>query len=242
MSEVNTYLSCIINNDTTQSLALNSIICYSKISNNISKCTNIIYNSHNCIHDTCDFISYSFKYIFALLQNRHIEPLQHNWIRVSSVYFSTKYVYHYKYYTNDNINLLINNHELKKYSVGKNRYMCESWYTVKYENNISISRVAFSYDSLITTPSSIRFLTIEYIHPSMKERIQLTINNSWYITGNELLSFAMILHLLQEQSEDSYVFDKNYTINVMDNKIRMYELKHNEYILLDSRNFRILRT
>ena len=38
----------------------------------------------------------------------------------------------------------------------------------------------------------------------------------------------------------SYIFDKNYTIYVMDNKIHTYELKHNEYILLDKSEFRIL--
>ena len=237
------------NDDTNQTIALNAIICYSKISNNISEYTNRIYNSNVCIHNTCDFISYSLKYFFALLQNRHIEPLHPNWIRVSSVYFSSKYIYDYKYYTdaNDN-NLNLTNYELQRYSVDKRKtYICKPWYTIKYIYNCKnvsiISRVAFSYESLdITSRSSTRLLAIEYTHPSMDYRIQLEINNSWYITGNELLSFAMILHLLQEQSEESYVFDKNYTIYLMDNKIRIQELKYNEYILLDKYDFRILRT
>jgi hypothetical protein len=188
-------------------------------------------------------MSYCIKYAYTVFQNRHIEPFNKNWVRVSTVYFTTKYIYNYKYYYINNIkpNTSLSNDELQNYSVGKNtNIICKPWYTWKDDNCI-ISRVGFSFDSLDRSIiTSIRFLLIEYTHPNMKERIELEINNSWYITGNELLSFAMIMHLLEEQATDNYIFDKNYTIYIMDNKIRTYELKHNEYILLDKSEFRIL--
>jgi hypothetical protein len=113
-------------------------------------------------------------------------------------------------------------------------------YTLKNKHYF-LSRVSFHNSNVSLSMTHLRFLLIEYTHPTMKERIQLEINNSWYLTGNELLSFAMIMHLLEEQATDNYIFDKNYTIYIMDNKIRTYELKHNEYILLDKDEFRILR-
>ena len=112
-------------------------------------------------------------------------------------------------------------------------------FSTKYEKYI-ISRLIknyYEFDSF--EKSNIRFLSIEYVHPDMERRIPLEIDFSWYVVGNELFSITMVKHLLEHQIE-YYEFDMRYTIFLMDNNINMYELKYDEYILLEKRDIIIM--
>ena len=84
-------------------------------------------------------------------------------------------------------------------------------------------------------------LTIEYQHPELNEIIPLEIDISWYVVGNHLFSCTMILHLLEHQDE-KFKFDTRYKLNIMDNKIQMYELKCNQYIVLEQNGIQICET
>jgi hypothetical protein len=84
--------------------------------------------------------------------------------------------------------------------------------------------------------SSLRFLSIEYAHPKMEDRIPLKIDACWYIVGNELFMASMIMHLLEHQPE-SYHFDMNYTLHLMDNNIQMHTLTSDQYVVLENDRF-----
>jgi len=84
--------------------------------------------------------------------------------------------------------------------------------------------------------SSLRFLSIEYAHPKMEDRIPLKIDPCWYIVRNELFMASMIMHLLEHQLE-SYHFDMNYTLHLMDNNIQMHTLTSDQYVVLENDRF-----
>jgi hypothetical protein len=86
--------------------------------------------------------------------------------------------------------------------------------------------------------SKVSFISIEYSHPDMDYRIPIELNKSWYVVGNELFSFAMVMHMLKSQSQ-SYIFDKTYTLYIMDNNIQSHELKYNNCITLDKKKIHI---
>jgi hypothetical protein len=222
----------------------------------MSDCTNKIYNSSDIMHYTCDYFTYSFKYIYSIFTQQNIEPMQPNWIRVSVVRFHNKYKYDYKYhftskleYEDIDVCRQITEYSKELYSeLLQDNYSIVSnpWYSMKYINKNTYDYFILSYVNhpFINTikkfeKSAVRFLLIEYTHPLLDQHLQIEIDTSCYIVGNELFSFTMIMHLLQHQSE-KYIFDKNYTIYIMDINIERHELKYNEYILLDKHTFEIL--
>lgn len=89
-----------------------------------------------------------------------------------------------------------------------------------------------STHNIPTTESSYHILSVEYCHPSMKHTITLNIPRSMMLIGNQLLSLVFVRRCLEYQSE-SYVFDDNYTIRIMDATIKQYTLTWNQYLQLD---------
>jgi hypothetical protein len=75
------------------------------------------------------------------------------------------------------------------------------------------------------------FLSIEYTHPDMPDRIIIELDPALYLVGNEILSSRFILRCLQYQSSD-FVFDDRYILDIMDSKIKMLSLNAGEYVLI----------
>ena len=256
MNEQNENQKCDIENDVNE-CALKTIMCYSQISNNFSNCSNEIYNSTDCMHSTCDYFAYSIKYLFSTLTCQRIEPFNSQWFRMGFMkYENDKFTYHCKYHylknehdftcefiTNSDLYIYITS-KFKNYIIElskskyfyKKKYYIKPWFTMKYtieQDTYIISRLNNDCKIDIYEKSNIHFLSIEYTHPDMEERrVPLELDRDIYVSGNEILSVGMIKHLLEHQLE-SYVFDLKYSVFLMDNNIDMYELKCDEYILLD---------
>ena len=80
------------------------------------------------------------------------------------------------------------------------------------------------------------FLSIEYTHPDMEERLVIDLDPAVYLVGNEILSSRFVLRCLQYQS-DEYMFDDRYVLDIMDSKIRMLTLTAGEYILIGNTEY-----
>jgi hypothetical protein len=266
MSQLNTCISYLFNyccwgyknyNDeenremNSNICALKVIMCYSKISNNIKDCANKIYNSSDLMHSTCDNCFYNMKYILSKICCHRIEPMHSYWIRVGTLNYENNmfnYECTYEYINefdedNDNDIILLKNDFLNHAFYANDMY--NPWISMKFstkKENYTISRlISNDYKCDNFEKSNIRFLSIEYVHPEMDRRIPLEIDPSWYIVGNELFSIVMVKHLLEHQLEN-YKFDVTYTIFLMDNNIELYELKYDEYILLDKSKLFIMIT
>jgi hypothetical protein len=87
--------------------------------------------------------------------------------------------------------------------------------------------------------SNVKFLSIEYKNPDMREAIRLTLNKDFFQIGNDLLSNAFVLRYLQYQSEH-YVYANDYTITVIDDKVNQFTLNSKQYVLLDKNDYKIM--
>jgi hypothetical protein len=91
----------------------------------------------------------------------------------------------------------------------------------------------------IVEKSDVKFLSIEYINPDMKEPISFTLNKDLFQIGNEILSKAFVLRYLQYQTEH-YVYANDYTITVIDDKVNQFTLNSKQYIILDKNDYKIM--
>jgi hypothetical protein len=80
--------------------------------------------------------------------------------------------------------------------------------------------------------SNIRFITIQYFHPKMNAPIEIVLPDHFYVIGNQLLSFAFVLRYLYYQREH-FVFDYNYTIQIMNSEMDIFEVKWNQHIIIE---------
>jgi hypothetical protein len=89
--------------------------------------------------------------------------------------------------------------------------------------------------------SNVEFLCIEYTHPKLSSPITITIPATYFVVGNELLSMAFIQRFLEYQSLFvTYYFDEEYVVNVMDQDIQQYQLRRNNYIVLEEDTIRVV--
>ena len=84
------------------------------------------------------------------------------------------------------------------------------------------------------------FLSIEYSHPDMANKIIIELDPAIYIVGNEVLSSHFVSRYLHYQS-DYYVFDDEYTLDIMDSKIKMISLNKDEYIIMGKTEYEIVK-
>ena len=86
--------------------------------------------------------------------------------------------------------------------------------------------------------SKVHFLTVLYLHPKLREPIDITVPSSYFVVDNEIYSPAFVFRCLQYQPYQ-YYFDKNYTLQIIDQDINIFELKSNEYICIEKDNYKI---
>jgi len=95
-----------------------------------------------------------------------------------------------------------------------------------------IVKILNTHESSTNMPckeSKCSFLSIEYSHPEMKDTISLEIPRSMMIAENQILSPAFVRRCLEYQSQ-SYVFDDQYKILLMDSTIKQYTINYKQYI------------
>ena len=89
--------------------------------------------------------------------------------------------------------------------------------------------------------SNVKLLYVEYNHPKMNGvTIEFVIPKSLLLVGNELFSAAFIYRWLNYFNESWFVFDDNYTLNIMDDDIHQYVLHYGEYIVIDKNDIMVI--
>ena len=91
----------------------------------------------------------------------------------------------------------------------------------------------------IVEKSDVKFLSIEYFIDGMNEPINIVLNKDIYQTGNEILSKSFLFRYLQYQTR-YYVFANNYTLKIIDDKVKEFTLNSNQFILLDKNEYKIV--
>jgi hypothetical protein len=82
---------------------------------------------------------------------------------------------------------------------------------------------------------------VEYKHPDMARPVSIAIPSSYFYVGNELLSMAFVRRMLEYTSLfTTFVFDENYTVNIIDQTINQYQLTSRNYIVLEKETIRVV--
>jgi hypothetical protein len=110
-------------------------------------------------------------------------------------------------------------------------YKLNSKYISRYGNPLLKKELP-----ILMTPTTFKFLTIEYHHPNMRTPISIELPKEYYLENNEILFDVFILRMLVYQSKN-YVFDKNYTIQIFDENFNSVKLTSQSYILLNKDNY-----
>ena len=90
-----------------------------------------------------------------------------------------------------------------------------------------------------TVKCSVKFLSIEYTHPSMTRSIILEIDDGAYIKNNMIMSPLFIMRLLDYQQQ-SYIFDMKYVLKIMDDNINTFTVTYDQYVLLEKSSYKVL--
>lgn len=104
-----------------------------------------------------------------------------------------------------------------------------------------VRRGGLTYDNLSFEKSRAKFLSIEYTHPDLSESIELSLDRSWMIDGNELFTPTFILRMLCYQPV-MFFFDQEYTVKIMDDNCKILTITMNEYIVLTKEGYEIKST
>lgn len=92
------------------------------------------------------------------------------------------------------------------------------------------------------TISNVKFVTIEYCHPSLKTPIQINLSNKCYAAGSEILDpnfiYRYFMHL-HGNWINAFFDTTNYKISIIDENFNMIILKPTQYITLGENNFQV---
>lgn len=185
---------------------------------------------------------YVFQWIRASLYGRRLEPLAQRWVSYTKLTRSLDMQETYDF--------------LEDSDYGDHVYSEEDFETIRSiarEDNTILSYMILFRDhekyisrmvGKTLTPiqrkrSNEGFISIQYTHPDMEESIYIDLPTGYYLCGNELLSATFIKRCLQYQSLP-YVFDKQYTLHIIDNKVNEFSIGYGKYLRLDVDKYEIV--
>jgi hypothetical protein len=233
------------------SAIISGFMFYGKIMTFMTNTYNILYNHFELVRHIDYFIQYSGKYLHSLCFLYSIEPYRLSWysncwIEKTSI---DQFIFHEKIADSENngnyclIDIANENWPHDPIFIGKMmssindepKYYCrliDGRSTEPDNVDISLFPAIRSFTS---------FLSITYKHPEMKTAVDLSIHNGWFMEGNEILSPSFIYRELYHQSK-SFVFDKRYTLEIIDENINIIEIGYYEFIQIKNDSYEIVNT
>jgi hypothetical protein len=112
------------------------------------------------------------------------------------------------------------------------------YYNVRISTNTSIMS---NTNCLIgNNYSKVKFISIQYSHPRMTNMIDIIILPGMYMVGNEILSSVFIFKwLVNNFPKNSYVFDKDYVVCILDNQIKYTEVRSNQFCIIKEKDWSV---
>jgi hypothetical protein len=244
------------------SIGYDIITKYSIMKQNIVKTYNNNVDKNSIMNLTLEYSCYFVEYVKSLFFDYRIEPFNNNWISISYVdqdeisKNTLSFIFEETYDELDSIHFFKNSIDIVEYCDDfKDWYNTAKTILIKekkvYDCLISM-RVDDKYiykvcdtesEAFETLPcelSNVKFLSIGYTHPELKNQIVIEIDKNAYLVGNELLSCTFVKRAL-EYSSNVKNFDTDYVLTIMDNDLNIFELKSNEYIIIEKDTYKIIQ-
>ena len=86
--------------------------------------------------------------------------------------------------------------------------------------------------------SEMSILSVTYSHPSMEEKIDISLPDNILYCHNQLFNSAFVYHCLQYQDKP-YVFDEQYRVEIMDSNVDTKLIEHNQYLHIYKDEFKV---
>jgi hypothetical protein len=191
----------------------------------------------------CDSVcSNIMKKIFKLFANYRFEPEKSPWISIvwldGDNDFSEDYFdFSNEIFSENSMNLCYN--ITMKESVKESMNGTDGIIIMKCGDKTRCNMID-KYDEKYTfEQSKVKFLAIEYKHPSMNEPISIDLDRSWFLCGNQLLSNLFVRRYLDYQPVPFY-FDEKYTITIIDNNTNITKVDYMHYVVIEKDTYRIV--
>lgn len=150
----------------------------------------------------------------------------------------------------NSLNTLFNNMKILNNSVNEiketmmvfkngNKRFIDVYYGQNHEIKVSKNNPNVFYNFPLLR-SRVKFPIITYTHPSMLENINIELDDEYYVSGSKILSSLFVKRYLEHHyMPDTYFFDENYKLSIIDNNIKNVELKSNQYVVLGEKLYHI---
>jgi hypothetical protein len=91
--------------------------------------------------------------------------------------------------------------------------------------------------------SNVTFMTIEYVHSSLKTPLLIDLSSFNFTDESEILGYIFIYWYLKRKYGNwvNKIFDVNYKLNIIDSDFNIFELKPQNYILLNENSYEVNR-
>lgn len=199
------------------------------------------------------------KWIYSKIYRYRIEPDEPFWINRSTIElsypnihtFTYKYCEKYEYMNTDcnetpiqqfytMLRILSTDQFIQDNTVINNNHIMQL-YILKHDDvylyRIKLTDLHLHLDH--RSISKMRFLSIVYSHPKMSQSIHMEIPKNMLLCKNEILSSGFVLRYLEYQSRP-FVFDMNYTLDIIDGHVNQFNMKCHQYILLSENSYKVL--
>jgi hypothetical protein len=204
-----------------------------------------------------DDIAYYLQRIYFFMTSRRMEPRDAPWISISHLVPNTMSItqtytflenynnFFSNYFSYD----LFSGHPDAIYAV-KYITIVASRFTANKSSQLLIIKATYPdippfyivrrndepVGEITREKSSVKFLSIEYVHPELAEAIELHLDDSWFIVGNHLFTPTFVLRALEYQSVN-YIFDNQYKIRIMDSNCDTIEFGADTYIEITKKGY-----
>ena len=111
-------------------------------------------------------------------------------------------------------------------------------YTVRICNPEKLDTREHIYEDYFQV-SSVHFLSVQYTHKYQYTPITLVVPKGMYFCNNELFSAAFVLKCLRYQKE-SYYFDSDYELILIDDNVNIHRLTSKQYVMLNESSYKIV--
>jgi hypothetical protein len=219
-----------------------------------------VYNEHPLVKQVTDELLYYAKYAKSLYFKNRIEPKQSPWISTSLSHTNQRtesidFVEHYYMFDDTERPITIAERSIAK----KYEEVCDASIPMSTDFDfineiLTILHTSGQYLTyfvsedkqdkqrhirLPATPSKVSFLSVEYMHPDMDQSIPLEIDAGYMITNNVLFSPLFVHRCLVYQTAPFH-FDLDYTLRIVDSDINIIDIKSNQHILLNEKDYTLV--
>lgn len=198
--------------------------------------TKKIYDNNSIVRSGVDFLISYKDFVSEILFDIKKHPNEEYWNNFIHITNKNQFKYFESYEIldkellkthDDKVSCLTNSSSFLKNAENKNHVCLVTKLNDLYV--VQIDNVDFQTDFL--QKSNIEIISATYSHPQMDKKITLSIPKTMVLCNNNLFNAAFILYCLHYQNE-SYIFDENYQVDLIDGEVNTYELHYNDFLVV----------